>query len=570
MPKRDDRTFSYRSQAIAGLATQLRRGPVRLRLRQLQNIEFLLTLVEPGRRYPLDFICHTVTGFRPRPTGNGSLDTQLVSGTVVRSDMVVLAEALSVDADIALANWRERLFSVAELAARFDVSTKTIFRWHRRGLIGWRVRFPDRRVRLVFPDRCVRRFVAENTDLVARGSSFSQLNDAERAAILERAREIVARGDATTINAAAREISAATGRAVETIRLLLKQYDEAHPKSGLFNQCVARIEADEQSTSIWEAYQDGGSLETLAQRFGRSAAEIYRVVTEMRARELALRTVEYVPCDDFAVADADETILHDPNEALRGESTPEKRIPRDLPPYLQQLFRTPLLTRESEFALFRKLNYLKYKADQARKAYDPQAVSAAELDRIEALLDRASDVKKEIVAANLRLVVSIAKRHVRASDDFFELVSDGNVSLMRAVDKFDFTRGFKFSTYASWAIIKNYARTIPEHLQHRDRYQTGHDQLLETYAQAHAGEFDNEYLPALRGVIDRMLGSLDERESQILRQRFGLDGGVEPLTLEQIGRNFGVSKERVRQLESRAITRLREQYREDVTRMLGA
>jgi RNA polymerase sigma factor (sigma-70 family) len=560
----------YHSSALAGLAAQLRRGPNRLRLRQLHNIEFLLTLVEPQRRYPFDFICHTLTGYRPRRSENGdALDAQLVSGEALCSDLVLMAEDLSADSGIRYGSWPERLHTVSELAQRFDVSTKTIFRWHRRGLVGWRARFPDRRLRLVFPDRCVRRFVAVNSELVQRGSTFSQLSAEEREAILVQARAMVETEPRITVNGVAKAISASTGRAVETIRLLLKQHDLAHPKSGLFNRAPATLACDEQSTSIWEAYRDGVALDALARRFERPIADVYRVVREMRARELIARTIEFVSCDDFLADDADERILKDPAADVVGPATDERRIPRDLPPYIRQLFRTPLLSRETEFALFRRFNYLKYKADAARKVIDPQTVTAAELDRIEALLDAAAREKQRIVQANLRLVVSIAKRHLRPTSDFYELVSDGNVSLMRAVDKFDFTRGFKFSTYASWAIIKNFARTIPEHNHHRDRYQTGHDELLQSYAAAEPGAFDNEYLPAVRGVIDRMLGSLDERESEILRQRYGLAGAGGPQTLEQVGRNFGVSKERVRQLETRAMAKLRSEFQTHAATILG-
>ena len=87
------------------------------------------------------------------------------------------------------------------------------------------------------------------------------------------------------------------------------------------------------------------------------------------------------------------------------------------------------------------------------------------MDEIERLYDQAVTVKNQIVRANLRLVVSIAKRHVGPTDNFFELVSDGNMSLIRAAEKFDYARGNKFSTYASWAIMKNFARTIPDELQ---------------------------------------------------------------------------------------------------------
>jgi RNA polymerase primary sigma factor len=185
-------------------------------------------------------------------------------------------------------------------------------------------------------------------------------------------------------------------------------------------------------------------------------------------------------------------------------------------------------------------------------------------------LEQAARVKNEIVQANLRLVVSIAKRHMTHGQDLFELISDGNVSIMRAVDKFDYTRGFKFSTYASWAVMKNYARTIPEQRRIGERYQTGWDEMLDTVGTLTGDEAENDQQAAVRGTLDRMLATLDARERCILRQRYGLDDRGQPQTLEQIGRRLGVSKERIRQLEARAMTKLRGGFEADVERLLGA
>ncbi|MFQ5805594.1 MAG: sigma-70 family RNA polymerase sigma factor [Phycisphaerae bacterium] len=562
--------YRYRVSLIAELAAQLKRGPRRLALRELCNIEFVLSVVEGGKVYPYEFVLHALTGFRPRGrNGDGVSDSKLLSAEDIRADLVTLAEEISASAEIPSSCWSEDVYTVSELAQRFDVSTKTIFRWHRRGLTGWRLRFADRRARLAFPERCVRRFVAENSELVHRGSSFSQLTKAERAQIVERARQLADNGE-RTVNSVARTIAAETERAVETIRLILKGYDEAHPRTGIFNRSSLRVAADDDRLKIWEAYVDGASIGALARRFGRSASALYRTITEMRARDLKSRPIEFVCSDEFDAPGADDRIMSDPDAAAPSNGpTPNRRIPADLPPYLQQLFRIALLAPAGEAALFRKFNYLKYKADCLRKRIDPESVSASELDRIEDLLEQASKLKGQITQANLRLVVSIAKRHATPARDFFEIVSDGNMSLMRAVEKFDYSRGFKFSTYASWAIMKNYARTIPEHKQHRDRYQTGREELLEHLSSPPLEEHESDYLPVVRSTLERMLGTLDERERSILRQRFGLGEHREPQTLQQVGRRFGVSKERIRQLEARAMTKLRADFADRVQQLLG-
>ncbi|MCG3126961.1 MAG: RNA polymerase sigma factor RpoD [Phycisphaerae bacterium] len=557
----------YRSSAVANLVLQLQRAPSRLTLRHLLQTEFLLTVVEADREYPFDFVVHTLTGYRP--AAGSELSGDVLAGSALRADLTLMAEQLSEHAEIPAAACQEPVYSVNELAERFDVSTKTIFRWRQRGLIGWRLRFPDRRSRIVFPERCVRRFVAENLDLVIRGTSFSQLSRDERSAIVRRAGELTEAG-VKTVNSVAKAIAAETSRAIETIRLILKSFDEAHPGTGIFNRPNPEMHANELQLRVWEAYLDGASIESLAQRFEKSVAWVYRTTTLMRAREMKNRRIEFVPSAEFDDASADVAILHDPEASAGDSAVAEASVPADLPPYFQQLFRVPLLSAARERALFRKFNYLKCKADRLREALDPDAARAVELDRVDALLSEAAAVKNVITQANLRLVVSIAKRHVRSGQEFYELISDGNVSLMKAVEKFDYSRGFKFSTYASWAIMKNFARTVPEQMQQYDRYQTGREEMLETVAGPTIDESDDDTLPALRGALDQMLDTLSQREQAILRRHFGLESGGQAMTLEEIGRELGVSKERVRQIEARAMNRLRSEFRSDALKLIGA
>ena len=173
--------------------------------------------------------------------------------------------------------------------------------------------------------------------------------------------------------------------------------------------------------------------------------------------------------------------------------------------------------------------------------------------------------------ANLRLVVSIAKRHVGQGDNFFELVSDGNMSLIRAVEKFDFARGNKFSTYASWAIMKNFARTIPDEHRHRDRFRTSHSEMFSSTEERRIGPVRAGNCAGISGKsqIGKILERLDEREQKIIISRFGLDHGHEPLTLKEVGAEMGVTKERIRQIEARALNKLRVAAQEEKIEVPG-
>jgi RNA polymerase primary sigma factor/RNA polymerase sigma factor len=217
-----------------------------------------------------------------------------------------------------------------------------------------------------------------------------------------------------------------------------------------------------------------------------------------------------------------------------------------------------LLTREQEGHLFRKFNFLKYKASKLRDKLKPSRAKSSEMEEIEKLYDEIVNTKNQIVQANLRLVVSIAKRHVGAAEDFFTLVSDGNMSLIRAAEKFDYSRGNKFSTYASWAIMKNFARTIPEEYKQKDRFRTSTDEMFMSTTDDGVGLLEQEHAQSMREQqIRKILGRLDEREQQIIINRFGLDYAREPQTLKEVGAEMGVTKERVRQIEARALNKLR-------------
>ena len=143
----------------------------------------------------------------------------------------------------------------------------------------------------------------------------------------------------------------------------------------------------------------------------------------------------------------------------------------------------------------------------------------------------------------------------RRQDAFFELVSDGNLSLMRAVEKFDFARGYAFATYAAWAIVNGFARATLTEYRRRERFRTNHGEtVLQAADGRHAPEVEEPRRPAsVASIID----GLDPREREIIVRRFGLRRGSNPLTLAEISSEIGVTKERVRQLESRALEKLR-------------
>jgi RNA polymerase primary sigma factor len=315
---------------------------------------------------------------------------------------------------------------------------------------------------------------------------------------------------------------------------------------------------DEESRRlVHRRWLQGDSLAALAEQFGQSHASIGRVIREVRMASILEQKIEYIPNPSFEDSEAAADILAPMPEGPR--AVRNFKPPAGLEPYLANLYLdSRLLGREQEVHLFRKMNYLKFRAVKLREALDPQRPRASDLDMIDRLLMEALSVKDQLIRANLRLVVSIAKKRAGPNQDLLELVSDGNLSLIRAVERFDFSRGFKFSTYASWAIMNNFAQSFTRERSRRNWFVTGGEEPFESAvdnrSDEHAAEVEYH---KNQETVRRMLGPLDDRERRILVSRFGLDG-AEELTLQRLGQELGITKERVRQIESRAQAKIRE------------
>ena len=285
--------------------------------------------------------------------------------------------------------------------------------------------------------------------------------------------------------------------------------------------------------------------------------------------------------------------------------------------YLKEIGKVPLLTAEQEVILAKAIEEGEAATAELDKAISsakkPPTTRMRELQRIER---QGQLAKKKLIEANLRLVVSIAKRYVGRGMLFLDLIKEGNLGLIRAVEKFDYTKGYKFSTYATWWIrqaitraIADQARTIriPVHmvetinkliriqrqlLQDLGREPTPEEigremefspekvrEILKVSQEpvsletpigeeedSHLGDFiedsdavvpvDAASFILLQEQLDSVLHTLSEREKKVIQLRFGLTDG-HPRTLEEVGREFGVTRERIRQIESKTLSKLR-------------
>ena len=530
---------------------QTRYAPKERRLEQVERAEQLLAEIDRAKRYPYDYLCFRITGFRP-----DNWSALMIEGDEARRDLRQFVEDLSATVRQPVEQATEPVLTVGEVSKQYNVSTRTVTRWRRQGLVARRFVI-DGRAKVGFLESSLQRFVAEHRGQVERGSRFRQLTDAERDEIIRRARRMSQfRSGEVGLIEVARRIARKMARSTETVRLTLKAYDREHPDRAIFAPTPTALDEDAKD-QIYLRHRMGVSADNLAVEFGRTRSSIYRIINEIRARRILETKLEFIGNESFDDPKSRDVIMAPLPAPADGKAPRRPKAPKGLPPYLASLYEVPLLDRDQEAHLFRQMNYLKAQAVKLREALDPAKAKTAVLDKIEDFQEQALVVKNQIIRANLRLVVSIAKRHVGPSNNFFELVSDGNMSLIRAVEKFDYSRGNKFSTYASWAIMKNYARTIPEENYRRDRFVTGHEEMFEAAADNRIDEHEYESAlkrmqEAIRGMLDR----LDDREKLIITSRFGL-GGASERTLEQLGRELGITKERVRQIESRGVDKLR-------------
>ncbi len=230
----------------------------------------------------------------------------------------------------------------------------------------------------------------------------------------------------------------------------------------------------------------------------------------------------------------------------------------DLPIHLSRLCEATLLKPEQETLLFRRMNFLLHQAELHRGLLNISRPSRSRLELIDRLVALAEWHRDRIVEANLRLVFSIVKKFVNPNNIFDDLLSDGIVALIRAVEKFDFDRGFRFSTYATQVVRRGSYRTVVTNQEDRQKVYCGLQDLdFEVSEVDRSGTISETRWHALRSRLGVMLGDLDRREKFIIRARFSLGSHRKVHTLQALADRLGVSKERVRQLERRAMEKLR-------------
>lgn len=535
----------YKLGLVRDLARELRLSPREQRQLQLRRLEHLVRDVEPGKRYPASFVVYRLTLYGP-PGAAAMCD-----GGELKADLVTLLDELSGTLDLpSPRDASAELLTLEQIKDAYDVSDKTLAEWRAAGLMTKRYIFPDGVQRSAAPRAQVDAFIAS----LGQGPIYQVRipNEKQKRVILEEARALAQAGN-LSMPEAERRLSAKVGLPARLVRHAIRSYEMEHPDEVLFPRSGVPLDAARRK-GLWAAHQAGKAEAEIARAIGLSRKQVAQYLRTLRAEELLRADIDYRYDPLFDAPDADRVILSAPALGRAGYKTAEP--PGAVPAYFADLSHLPPLSGDEETALFRKYNYIKYKFTRLCESLTPSEGDAPELiARLEALAADAGRCRARLVEANLRLVVKLARQHAGSIVGTDELISEGNLSLLRAVEKFDFTRGTRFSTYATWCVVKRFARVVPEENYRIDTFMTGADEVIEIQPDRTVVELErSENLAHMRAQLNRVMAALSAREREILMRRFGLGGpGGQPQTLEEIGQTLGITRERVRQIETRAL-----------------
>ena len=481
---------AYHYERMAEMERQLLLSPPDVRQRHCDRLEALAMSLRPDGTYSYEFTYFRVTGFRSaKPT------MESYEGARLRRDVTRLLETVSRGAPTAAADVPEPVLSLQQVVQRAGVSVRTLHRWRCLGLVSRKYVFPDGRRRTGVRQSALDGFLEQGRGKGGRSRPFSRLNEQERRDILRQARELAAAGK-LSLTAAAARIARATDRAKETVRRVLLEHERQAPDAALFGPRRGLVRDDEMRR-IHDAQRAGQSVQAICNRFRLSRASVYRLLNEARARALLEDTSVpegLIEEEAFNTADAER------------QFAPE----RDAPPA------TWPMKPDEERRLLRLYNYLKSRIARLKKRVNPRRyVPAGLLDEIETLLAAVAVVRARILAEHLPLVIRVARQHAGGLARLPDLVGEGMLCVVRAMDSFDYRRERAFEAYASWALMREFARTVPEE-QYESAAGTGP-------ARQESADEPRAALEVVRQRMGELLAGASTELRNVVRSRFGVE-----------------------------------------------
>ena len=297
---------------------------------------------------------------------------------------------------------------------------------------------------------------------------------------------------------------------------------------------------------------------------GGGGAARLSIAEERLLRQILAEPMDYIDSEAFYEPDAESRIYRDAPDIEKPDVAWYRPLMDDLTPSKHQTTRntgTVLLSGAEERVLFLQYNYARHRVSLIQIEIglnDPTEKQARDILKWYRI---ANEYREQIAETNLALVLAMAKRTRMSEVDFADLVSEGNMALLRSVDKFDCGRGFKFSTYACRAILKAFSRQGMKLSKYRQRFPTDFDPAMEKsdHLETTRATHEKENADEVKHIVMSNEAELTDVEQTVIHHRFGLNAKENnvPLTLEQVGQIIGVTKERVRQIQNKALEKIR-------------
>lgn len=534
----------FKDTYIAQLFADERFSPIKQKIKMLETAEQLAAIVQPQQSYPFEFVCFKITGYRP----DSKPDPHMIAGDVLTSDLLQFILAISCTISQPVQMITQPVYTVAAAAEKLGVSEKTVNRWRKSGLVSRSLIFEDGKRRIAILESSLNNFLVANAETVRNASKFSRLDEQEADNISEMALDMVQKHPNWSRQQLINKIAKSTDRSVETVRsTLIKKFSDGTKR---FEPSPAAISPHQMSV-IYTAYQNGTPVKELTKRFRRSKSSIYRIINGYKLRMISTDDIKYIEAEEFNSPRRVQEIIEQGNVSDIQLPDGIEGFPSDM----EKIKTVPVLTRDREQMLFCLYNCLKFEAVRLIKLAKSSSSYAKSVGKIENLLKRAEKVKDVLACSNMRLVLSIANKHQTKDTSLTDLISDGYMALLRAIEGYNYDKGFRFSTYASLAIKRAFAKNVPS----RDAQFA--DIASEIYTDSRRQGVDVVDIEQAGEDLDKVISmNLNEREQYIIRNHFGLDGQLirrNFKTRKEIGENLGITAERVRQIELQALQKLR-------------
>jgi len=552
----------FKIAALEDLLRQLEYAPPETRQRQMDAAETLVGDLDPAQNYPLDFITFRITGYRPDTRD----EPVTLVGQALRPDLVTLVQVLSDGLDLAADHEGRAAITLEQVADKLKVSTKSVQRYRKLGLVSHHVRFADGTRKLAFFSDAVDRFALGQQPRLAKAATFTRVDGDVETSIITEARRL-RETEHVTLNEAAMRLAQSHGRAHETIRQMLRRHDRKS-KEPIFADRGPMTPREIRLAH--RAWQRGIDPADIAARLGKSKPTIHRAINRRRSELLQGVAPDHIDLPTFQLPDAAGVILSSPKVTVDldpGDWSDAKGL-------IERSRSTEPLDEDLEAALLAGYNLLKRRAAEAIGALG-EWPGSEELDAIETDLRWAGKLKTKLT----RLAFPAALRSIEQNlpRPMLELPSDQIVMLIAqavgviagVIEAIDPGRGQRLERLTTFTMDRELARTQPKSANGESAVRKAKAAAKHSSSAIPLGELLRQLCPwnswlELRKDLRNHVASIDAPMREVITRRFGLDA-TRPQTCEAIAAASQQTPIRVARLGQRGLRELRDRVRSSGT-----